>query len=255
MTLNSDDLGRLCDIALDAAKRSGALIQSYAGREFSMNDKSSGSSAASQIVTEVDLKSQALILDVISPTLVDYDLGLLIEESDDDGSRFDKHYFWCIDPLDGTLPFVEQRPGYAVSIALVSREGRAVIGVVYDPVTDSLYHAVQQQGAFRNQQPWSLEPPSDDLYTTVQDGGAVINAVQVLEQAPACFVKNPKAEEGGGALWDYAATSCLFDEIGGYASDRRGRQLNLNSRESVFMNRHGVLFASHRFIADRLERD
>jgi fructose-1,6-bisphosphatase/inositol monophosphatase family enzyme len=65
--------------------------------------------------------AQAAVLEVLAPTFKAYDLGLLTEELADDGSRFEKDYFWSIDPLDGTLPFTQGKPGYAVSIALVRR--------------------------------------------------------------------------------------------------------------------------------------
>ena len=55
-----------------------------------------------------------------------YDLALLTEELEDDGSRHVKDYFWCIDPIDGTLPFTQKKPGYGVSIALVARDGASV---------------------------------------------------------------------------------------------------------------------------------
>ena len=80
-----------------------------------------------------------------------------------------------------------------------------------------------------------------------------IIACWVLENAPACFVKRPKIQEGGGCLWDYAATACLFEEAGAAVSDSHGNSLDLNSRDSVFMNQTGVLYASHREIAEELQ--
>jgi len=41
-------------------------------------------------------------------------------------------------------------PGYAVSIALVRRDGTPTIGVVYDPVGRTVIHATAGAGAFRN---------------------------------------------------------------------------------------------------------
>lgn len=252
MNLDPGKLQRLCEIAKRAAKKSGAMIQSYVGREIMVSNKLAGSSAAAGIVTEVDFKSQDMILSFIEPTLREFDLGILIEESDDNLSRFEKDYFWCIDPLDGTLPFSRQEPGYAVSIALVSREGVPVIGVIYDPLTETLYHAVKNAGAFRNEQSWEMSAKFHGRFKTVQAGGAVMNACRVLEEAPACFVKNPKTEQGGGALWDYAATTCLFKETGCFVRDRGGGFLDLNSPDSLYMNRKGVVFASHDEIFDLL---
>ena len=51
---------------------------------------------------------------------------VLTEETEDDGGRLRADYFWCVDPLDGTLPFIEGRPGSAVSIALIARDGTPV---------------------------------------------------------------------------------------------------------------------------------
>ncbi|WP_372364466.1 3'(2'),5'-bisphosphate nucleotidase CysQ [Candidatus Uabimicrobium sp. HlEnr_7] len=246
--MNEQRLEVLCEIAIEAAIQAGDMIEEYSERDIAVKNKDCGSSRASQIVTEVDLMSQEIILKLIHPTCEKYDLGLLTEESDDDLSRFQKDYFWCIDPLDGTLPFAEKRPGYAVSIALVSREGRACLGVVYDPRTKTLYHAIKNLGAFRNKKIWDWKPIFDGSYELIDRGGAVMNACWVLEEAPACFVKRPKITEGGGCLWDYAATSCLFEEIGAVVSDSHGNTLNLNNKETVFMNRVGVLYASHREI-------
>ena len=56
---------------------------------------------------------------------------------------------WCIDPIDGTSNFVRGLPYFAVSVALL-REGKSVLGVVYDPVADEAFAAEQGKGAFLN---------------------------------------------------------------------------------------------------------
>ena len=135
MQLNQTALGRLAGIATKAAREAGTLIAHTNGREVAVQHKAGGESLASQVVTEVDERSQAIILKHLRPTCAAYDLALLSEELPDDGSRLEKDAFWCIDPLDGTLPFTEGIPGYAVSIALVARDGTPLIGVVTDPIT------------------------------------------------------------------------------------------------------------------------
>ena len=153
MKLAVSNLDTLSSTARDAAVAAGEMIVSRIGSVLEIQKKNSGSSEASQVVTEVDIASQDIILDYLQPTLDQFDLALLTEESPDDGSRFEKDYFWSVDPLDGTLPFVEGIPGYAVSIALVSRAGIPVIGVVYDPVQEALYSAVSGQGVYKNGEP------------------------------------------------------------------------------------------------------
>ena len=73
--------------------------------------------------------------------------------------------------------------------------------------------------------------------------GAVMNALGALTNPPGCYVKVPAAA-GGGSLWDFAATACIFGEVGAVATDIHGDPLDLNRDDSTFMNHRGVLFAT-----------
>ena len=288
MKLSADDLFLLSQRAISAARQAGQIISSYTHRPISVKSKTGGASLASQVVTEVDHLCQDVILQTLNPTCEFFDLALLTEESPDDLKRLEKDFFWCIDPLDGTLPFVETTPGYAVSIALVSRDGTSYIGVIYDPLELTLYHAVKGNGAFRNDKPLRMESssvlPGQSLtlitdrsfkqhslfsetvaelknmatkmgysgFSTILHGGAAMNACWVLENAPACYFKFPKLQDGGGSLWDYAATACLFLEAGASASDIYGKPLDLNRPDSTFMNHRGVLYTSDQEIVERV---
>lgn len=286
MNISPTQLNQLAAIAIEAARTAGRYITEAAQRPIKVEHKDSQLSLASQVVTEVDRKSQDIILGLLNPTLAPFDLALLTEETEDDHSRFEKDAFWCIDPLDGTLPFVEGQPGYSVSIALVGNDGTPLIGVVYDAVEGCLYHAVHGQGAFRNEKPWHL-PEKKDVLTFVTDrsfkpnpnsphilkqletialnlglkglatgliGGAAMNGCWVLENAPACYFKQPKPQNGGGSLWDFAATACLFNEIGAVATDIFGQPLDLNRADSTFMNHRGAINATDQDLARQLMR-
>lgn len=61
-------------------------------------------------------------------------------------------YLWVIDPIDGTACFVNGMHAWCLSIG-VMRAGVPVIGVVYDPNADELFHAVHGGGAFVNDKP------------------------------------------------------------------------------------------------------
>ncbi|SMO72915.1 fructose-1,6-bisphosphatase [Saccharicrinis carchari] len=286
MHLKPEQLNKLCAIAINAATEAGHYISTRANKAVRVELKQSGttdgdtvsggSTLASQVVTEVDLMSQQIILKHLTPTLETFDLGLLTEESVDNCSRFAKDYFWCVDPLDGTLPFTEGKPGYAVSIALLTNTGEALVGVVFDPVRKSLYHAIKQQGAFKNYEKIIVHARSDvfsfitdrgfithpgfrkikaqvkqymyaigySKFKQIDYGGAAMNAIWVMENSPACYFKLPKASIGGGSIWDFAATTCIFKELGLSVSDFGGNKLKLNSKETTFMNRDGVIYAS-----------
>jgi len=243
-----------------------------------------GDSLASKVVTEIDRRSEDLIVEVLAPTLERFELGLLTEERHDDGSRLNADHFWCIDPLDGTLPFIEGSPGYAVSIALVSRDGTPLLGVVYDPVEGTLLHAIKGGGTFRDHRRWLVDRPAANVLSMFADrsflarddhesllvvlnqiarelglsglelhatAGAVMNACGVLASEPACYFKFPKPS-GGGSTWDFAATACLFHEAGAVATDMHGDSLDLNRVDSNFMNHRGVLYANNENLAARI---
>ena len=152
MKLSSTDLTVLTDLAIRAAEEAGEMIAH--SRPEAVEKKEGAVTLASSVVTEIDRAAEVMILDVLTPTLEEYELALLTEETPDDGGRLTADYFWCIDPLDGTLPFIEGAPGYSVSIGLVARDGTPQIGVVYDPITTTTYHAIAGHGSFRNGERW-----------------------------------------------------------------------------------------------------
>ena len=274
----------LTEKAVKAASNAGQLIRSYRDKDVNVMQKEGGSTLASQVVTEVDRKSQDAILQVLLPTCDEFDIALLAEEDEDDRGRLESAYFWCIDPLDGTLPFINGQPGYSVSIGLVAKDGTPLIGVVYDPVHDVLYQATKGQGLRRNNERWSLMQDSQALtftydrsfaedpnFNQVKDeleaythslglnefnpihyGGAVLNACHVLENGPGCHFKFPKSQDGGGSLWDYAATACLYEEGGAVVSDVFGNSLELNRPDSTYMNHRGALYATNKELAKRV---
>ncbi|MFI3261907.1 MAG: 3'(2'),5'-bisphosphate nucleotidase CysQ [Rikenellaceae bacterium] len=55
---------------------------------------------------------------------------------------------WIVDPLDGTKEFIKRNGDFTVNIAYIS-ENTPIIGVVYVPVTDTLYFAEKSMGSFR----------------------------------------------------------------------------------------------------------
>lgn len=281
-SLKQEDLHALLDLAMQAALSAGEIILNGFGAHGDLHRKDSpGGSLASQVVTQVDLESQKAIFQILETTLTRYDLAWLGEETPDSLERLSKDYFWSVDPLDGTLSFIEGKPGFSVSIALVAKNGIPWIGVVFDPTEQVLYHAIRGLGAYRNGVLWKLKSrgshltlaydrsflESDLLEPTlaywrgialniglegvslIEPGGAVCSACQVLERAPAIYYKHPREVDRGGSVWDYAATACLYGEVGGVATDIWGDPMELNRAESTYMNHKGILFASDAFWA------
>lgn len=269
------NLKELAQVAIAAAKTAGSIIQQAAEKEIKVDHKQGGHTYASQVVTEIDRKCDVVIRELLAESCQANDIGILTEEQPDDGSRFQKACFWCVDPLDGTLAFINKEPGFSVSIALISREGNPLIGVVYNPMHHVLYHAIENQDVYRNEKPWKPSAHKNKFLTYVTDkplsdkpkvqkiqslthniaeelnlsevkeiyaGGAVWNAIRVLEEAPALMAKVPKKENGGGSIWDFAATACILKEAGFKAKGFNGEPLELNKVGNAFMNHQGVCF-------------
>ncbi len=292
MRLNQDDFQQLCKLAKQAAIEAGQYIASVDLSDITIDRKDTGTSLSSQVVTQVDRYCDQLIRDCLQQSCERFELALLSEESSEvqerqHKNRFTEDYFWCVDPLDGTLPFTQGKPGYAVSIALVSKAGHAVIGVVYDPETNKLYHAIEGQGAYVNDQAIDINASLTSTKTVatltvyadlsfnkyphyqqiqsllnsvavsvgchkvqeIYGNGAVKNACAVLFNSRACYIKYPKKSAGGGCLWDFAATACIVKEAGGWVSDIYGNSLDLNRCDSLFMNLNGVMFCSSETLA------
>lgn len=256
----------------DAAIKAGEYIYKSLGSGFDVNRKAELNTEASSVVTVVDLKAQTIILDVLKPLMRQYDFGLLTEELEDDGSRFKKDFFVCVDPLDGTLAFIENRLGFSVSIALVSQSGHSVVGVVYEPINKTIYTAHLNGGAYKNKTVLNAASSYDDIFTLFadksltkqpefdtickecaqhaeannykfvirQEAGAVINALWTLENGPALYLKPPKANKGGGGVWDFAATACILKEAGLLMRNYDNNKLNLNPTGTVYMNQSGI---------------
>jgi fructose-1,6-bisphosphatase/inositol monophosphatase family enzyme len=272
------DILKLSDIAIKAALSAGKIIQRHMNDDVKVGKKHTGTSRFSEVVTAVDKACETEILSHLLPSCEEYDLALLSEETEDDASRFEKDFFWCIDPMDGTLSFINKQPGFSVSIALVEKDGTPCIGVVFDPSSQTLYHAVKGHGAYKNNKPWEIQHTNNHLtYVTdrklsetprkaeikqllngfakelnldgfkeMSGAGAVLNAIRVLEHGPACMLKFPKKEKGGGSIWDFAATACIYQELRLPATNFDGGKLDLNRKDGTFMNHEGVFYSNLR---------
>lgn len=277
MKLDKAQLIKLGKIADTGALNAGKLITSYLNKNIEVQVKEFGSTLAGSVVTEVDLLSQEVILQSLKESIHEFDLGLLAEEDQDSQSRHIKDYFWCIDPLDGTLPFTEKRKGFSVSIGLVSKEGVPHVASIYDPVSEILYSSLRGVGSFKNGQPVKIKdsnskcfhlhinrslkdsPQYDGCLSSIRDlvqklgyekleisahAGSVLHTCWIYENAPAAYFALPKKSDGGGCLWDFAASSLFINECGGVASDIYGQPIDLNRKDSLFLNHKGILVTS-----------
>ena len=127
------------DLLFDAVSEAGALALGYFGKSPKRERKADGSD-----VSEADLAVNDLLYDRLMGARPDY--GWLSEESGDTPDRLERKRVWVVDPIDGTRAFLNEKPEWTVSVALVE-DGRPVLAAVYNPSADAYYKAVAGHGA------------------------------------------------------------------------------------------------------------
>ncbi len=194
------------------------------------------------IVTEADLAAQCALVErlhAVRPCpLVGEEMPRLERQAALDSAG---GTFWCVDPLDGTSNFANAIPFFAVSVALFE-DARPVLGVVFNPITEELFHACRGGGAWLGDEPLPLR----DGAKTVRESIAGVDlkrlpprlAQRLAAQPPFhsqrnfgagtlewCYVAAGRFDiylHGGQSLWDYAAGSVILTEAGGRAETMDG---------------------------------
>lgn len=132
----------LLDLALHVAREAAALVRGH--REDGV-EVAATKSSATDVVTEADRASEALILDRILAARPED--GILGEEGSD--STGTTGVRWVFDPIDGTVNYVLGLPQYAVSIG-VEVDDVMQVGVVVNAATGDEFAAVRGGGATLN---------------------------------------------------------------------------------------------------------
>lgn len=171
---------------------------------------------------------------------------------------------WCVDPIDGTSNFVHGLPYFAVSVALL-RDGKSVLGVVYDPVADEMFAAELGRGAYLNGEKLFGRVTTETMTQALANvdlkrldaslaGALAIHppcASQRNFGASAldwCYTAAGRYDlylHGGQKLWDYAAGVLILSETGGYACCIECDDFTTGDvwQRSVIAARSEVLFA------------
>ena len=224
----------LLELAIEAARRAGALLLEHFSRPFS---GISSKSTPTDLVSDADRAADELLTSFIGkarPTD-----GIVTEESA--GSRGTSGLSWVVDPLDGTINFLFRRPAWCVSIAIEDESG-GIVGVVYDPMLDELFTALRGRGSLLNEQPMVVSSQRELSQALVGTGFAYDSRAR-SEQATVLQRVLPEARDirrtGSAALdlayvacgrldgfyeapmeaWDRAAGVVLIRESGGVVED------------------------------------
>lgn len=114
---------------------------------FHRNDARVWDKTDNHPVTDADIAVNDFLLDALMTARPDY--GWLSEETKDDHSRRTSQRSFVVDPIDGTRAFIDRKPGFAVSVAIIE-EGHVVAGCVFNPLKGEFYSARVGGGATLN---------------------------------------------------------------------------------------------------------
>jgi 3'(2'), 5'-bisphosphate nucleotidase len=260
-------------VALDLAREAGAAILEFYEGPLQIEQKTGFDDR--EPVTQADRVANELIVKALWKEFPKD--GILAEESVDTAHRLDKRRVWMIDPLDGTNGFIDGNGDFAVQIGL-TQDGQCVLGVVHQPLTGVLYHAVQGEGtwitrpnleptraAVSEQKELSLmrlaasrshrSPRMDRVVKAfkvreeIRRGSVGIKVGLIVEQQCDLYVHLSSRTK----QWDTCAPEIILTEAGGRLTDLFGRPLEYNLLE--VQNRNGIIASNgvaHERVVDTL---
>lgn len=227
------------DACLAAAQAGGRILL---GHFRKLDPATITEKTKNDVVSIADREAEAAIRAELDFRFPQY--GFLGEEG---GASGDAERRWIVDPLDGTLNFVQGFPHWCVSVALWDADG-AVVGCVLDPLREDTFLAVRGQGATWNGKPMRVSQQAG------LDGAFLATgfAFQLGERWPAfnaalsrVFPRAKGIRRAGSAAldlahvacgifdgyfelglkpWDIAAGALLVQEAGGVITDWEGGQ-------------------------------
>jgi myo-inositol-1(or 4)-monophosphatase len=198
-----------------------------------------------ELVTQADARCQQIIVERVKETYPDH--GFIAEEGGEGGifkqpPRGAELLWWVIDPIDGTNNFAHRILFFTISIA-VMYQGEPIVGVIFEPATDSMFTAVKGGEAQLNGRRIAASEEKMDKFSSVGldshfDNGVPGWACEIMQRTRfrnfgttalqfayvakgsliATIVSHPK-------LWDIAAGALIAETAGAIVSDRQGGKI------------------------------
>ncbi len=247
--MNDNLLRSFLKTAVTAARLAGDIIVRNLGH-LSTGDVQT--KQAFDFVTKVDRWSESVIMQKIREKFPHHlfltEESLKQEETDD--------YRWIIDPLDGTTNYIHGYPVFSVSIALEYRR-EIILGVVFDPLKDELFHTLKGRAAFLNNKPIHVSG-INQLENSLVATGFPFRKKDMIDLylkafKKVFFVVSDIRRAGSAAIdlayvasgriegffelnlspWDIAAGSLLITEAGGVITDFEGGEEFLSKGDIV----------------------
>ena len=139
MRLNSPQINLIIKACMKASK---SLIRDFGEIEnLQVSTKGPG-----DFVTSADKRTEKILIEELQRAHPEY--GIITEEKGIiNKSNTDNR--WVIDPIDGTMNFLNGIPQFAISIGY-EEKGEITCGVIFNPITNEMFVAEKGNGAYLN---------------------------------------------------------------------------------------------------------
>lgn len=232
--------------AKEAAVKAGkAIMEIYQQGDFEISLKSDESP-----LTIADKKANEIIVNLLRKEFPLY--AVLSEEEKDNLKRLNNDYCFVVDPLDGTKEFIKRNGQFTVNIALSFR-GKSVMGVIYVPVTETLYFATQGSGAYcickDDIRQIQVSDRTEDIRVVMSSSHGcpqmdsliaknnLHNYVKMGSSLKGCLIAEGKAEIyyrfNPTMEWDTAAMQCIVEEAGAIFRQMDDSEMQYNRSDSL----------------------
>ena len=249
MPLEQRDLSRMLETAIVAAHLAGQRAMEE------INFIKASVKNATELVTQTDARCQKIIIDRIKENYPDH--GFIAEEGSEgkifkQSPRSDQQLWWAIDPIDGTNNFAHRMLLFTISIAVIY-EGQPIVGVIFEPATDSMFTAVKGGEAQLNSRRITASQETMDKFSSIGLDSHFDNSVpgwtcEIMQRTRfrnlgttalqlayvakggliATIASDPK-------IWDIAAGTVIAEAAGAIVTDWQGKKifpLDLESYEA-----------------------
>jgi myo-inositol-1(or 4)-monophosphatase len=246
-----EDLKKYKTVLEEAADESAKILLENFDTDFKIGRKKD----YTDLVTEIDKKSEAKIIEVIHSRFPEH--NVLSEEIGNLNMKSD--YVWIVDPIDGTVNYAHAVPVFCISIALEVRK-EVKLGMVYNPVSGERFFSESGKGAYLGEKKISVSNISslrDGLIVTGFPYGAKNNMDHCIDHFNN-FIKFglPIRRLGSAALdmcyvaagrfegfwevslnpWDVAAGYLILKEAGGKITDFTGNRYSIYNKQLLATN-------------------
>ena len=139
MRLNSPQINLITKACMKASR---SLIRDFGEIEnLQVSTKGPG-----DFVTSADKRTEKILIDELQKAHPEY--GIITEESGFINKSNTKNR-WIIDPIDGTMNFLNGIPQFAISIAY-EEENEIRCGVIFNPIMNEMFVAEKGNGSYLN---------------------------------------------------------------------------------------------------------